>query len=162
MGKFLKIISYLLLTGCFSFSFIACDETECTESTVVEFYGNFYNVRDNTVYTDTLAIYGIGAPNDSLLIDSMSIKSISLPLKLTDTETSFVFDFINRAKAAIVRDTVFVYHQNNVHFISDACGCVMFFSIDSIAYTKHKIDSIAINLKDVINEPQENIQLFFR
>ena len=162
MGKILKKIAPFLLITCLSLGFMACDETECTESTVVEFNGNFYRKRDNTAYTDTLSIYGINAPNDSILKDTAAIKTITLPLKLTDTETAFLFDFVNRAKASFIKDTISIFHQNNVHFISDACGCAMFFSIDSIAYTRHKIDSIAINSKDVINEPQENIQLFFR
>ena len=162
MGKILRKFIYLFFAVCSSLVYVSCDETECTESSIVEFSGNFYRKRNNAAYTDTLAIYGIKAPNDSLLVDTVAIKGIALPLKYAGTETTFVFDFINRAKAGFVRDTVSVFHQNNVHFISDACGCTMFFTIDSIAYTRHKIDSIAINSKDVINEPKENIQLFFQ
>ena len=158
MGKILKKYYCGISIGIFVLFMIhGCNETECSESKTTILWANFYN-SDLSMHSDTLAVYGLNI--NSMLIDTSVMKNISLPLKLTESSTSFVFDFFSKNDELRAKDTILFIHKNSEHFISEACGCVMFFSIDTIIHTKHKIDSIAIRNKNITNEEQENIQIF--
>ncbi|MCD7973561.1 MAG: DUF6452 family protein [Candidatus Azobacteroides sp.] len=152
-------IQYIILIGLIATLFFSCGDTECSESTNATLAAVFYIDEDNISSGDSLLVYGLH--NDSLLIKVSTPTIINFPLKLEEHTTSFVFDFTGDLQVDLVKDTVRFFHQNSPHFISEACGCAMFYTIDSIRYTRHKIDSIAVVNKDIINEELENIQIFF-
>lgn len=159
MGKVLKIAGIILcfIQAAFLFS---CDDSECSESVDTIMLVNFYDKTKFTLHNDTLAVWGL--QNDSLLQDTTNnLNSLKLPLRMVDTGTTFIFDFVHPRDSFYVTDTIEFMHTNNVHFISEACGCAMFFVLDSIKYTRNYIDSIAINQHEITNELIENIQVFF-
>ncbi|MCL1943441.1 MAG: DUF6452 family protein [Candidatus Azobacteroides sp.] len=164
MGQILKPASPCVIIACCvimvcSSLFFGCGETECSESTTTALYANFYQKSDNASHADTLFVYGLG--NDSLLYDSVRTATLTLPLRLKENTTAYVFKFITRSATEVVNDTVTFIHQNNEHFISASCGCAMFYTIDTVIYTRRHIDSIAVNNKAIVNEPRENIRIFF-
>ncbi len=142
------VILFCFISGCGG-------ETECEESTITSLYANFYQKGTLATYTDSLAVHGF--QNDSLLYDTANIKSLTLILKLNSDTTIYVLDFLTKGK-----DTITFVHENSPHYISETCGCTMFYNIDSVIYTSHYIDSLSVINKNIINEPRENIQLFFR
>jgi len=147
----MAIIGILILPG--------CGETECSESTKTAVYVNFYKKSNLAAHTDTLSVYGLS--NDSLLYKEKAEKSLELPLRLNSDTTVYVFRFLLNAKTDFINDTVTIIHRNNERFISESCGCAMFYIIDDVNFTRGHIDSISVNDTTVTNEKRENIRIFF-
>ena len=140
--------------------FLGCGETECSESTKAALYVNFYKKSNNAVHTDTLSVYGLS--NDSIVHKEAAAKSLELPLRLNTDTTSYVFSFlVNATDSIVVNDTVTFIHRNNEHFISESCGCAMFYVIENVKSTHLHIDSISIQNTTITNEIRENIRIFF-
>ena len=147
----IPIVSSLLFSG--------CEETECSESAKTALYVNFYKKSNHAEHTDTLSVRGL--TNDSLLYEGVAKKTLELPLRINADTTIYVFSFLLNAKDSIVNDTVTFIHRNNEHFISEACGCAMFYVIEDVYFTRGHIDSISVQNKTITNEIQENIRIFF-
>jgi len=163
MGKVLKSLPFWVILTFFITSLMSCDETECTDSTTVILRGGLYN-SDLTKYSpDTVSLYAKRPfKDDSLLIDtSLIINPLELPLRISGDTSTYIINFINRLEDENRSDTIHFVHQNKEHFISEACGCVMYHIMDTVIYTRNKIRSISIANKDVTNEEQENIQIYF-
>lgn len=87
-----------------------------------------------------LVLYGMGR-EDSLLYQGVSAQQVSLPLNPYMDSTRFV---IQPDSSVAVQDTLTVIYQPNRHFVSAGCGFTYFFALDSIRYTRHLIDSVAL------------------
>lgn len=170
MGQILKLIQYrALLLVCAviiaSSVFFACSDSECSESTVTDMNVNFYKKSNNAAFTDTVTIFGLldgGIEYDSILYNAQRLKSVTLPLRLDNDSTSFVFNFLTAAGILWAQDTITFVHRNDPHFISEACGFVMYFKLDTVIYTTDHIDSISVNNNMITNDPSENIRIFFK
>jgi hypothetical protein len=120
---------------------------------------------NNAAFTDTVTVYGLldeASRYDSVLYNNQRLKSASLPLRLDKDTTSFVFNFLTTAGVLWTQDTITFVHQNNPHFISEACGFVMYFTLDTVIHTTNRIDSISVNNNKITNDPSENIRMFFK
>ena len=166
MGRIsIKTAGFIIFAFCMpivaSLLFFGCGETECSESAKTALYVNFYKKSNNAAYTDTLSVYGL--ENDSILYKEAKVKSLELPLRLNSDTTTYVFSFFSKVDTVTVtvNDTVAFIHRNNEHFISEACGCAMFYVIEDVYFTRGHIDSISVQNKTITNEIQENIRIFF-
>ena len=99
-----------------------------------------------------VSIYGIGS--DSLLADSSSVSTAYLPLKKDSDSSLYVIAYDGAA------DTLTVVYELQETFISLACGCAVFATIDTLLYTKEKIDSVKINNSNVTTQKETHITLF--
>lgn len=90
-----------------------------------------------------------------------NVKSIELPLKITSTLTEFEICFYPSADMPPLTDTLSIKHQNTNYFISEACGCLVFHTLEAIHYTKSRIDSAYIYNPNITNEKLQNIILQF-
>lgn len=101
---------------------------------------------------DNLTIQGLGS--DSLLLDNASnISSIALPLRNDQNETVFLLTTNNR------QETLTIHHQNKQHFISLACGCFVYHTIEDIRSEGVLIDSIEVLNSNIENYTQDNIRI---
>ncbi|MDR2475580.1 MAG: hypothetical protein LBD45_06950 [Bacteroidales bacterium] len=164
MGKILKKhtqrfgITYIISVFAF---FHGCGDTECTESTLTGMVINFHH-NAGLQTPDSAFIYS--TLEDTLLLFSRTgatkLNQLRLPLRINNSSTKYIF----RLKYTSIEDEIDLiefFHNNQPHFISETCGCAMFFTIDSVVYSKNAIDSILIPNREITNEPKENIQLFF-
>lgn len=148
----LGIIGLSLLAGC-------RPDTICRQDTDIAMGVSVrWTLTDTTGATtpqtafDSLSVQGVG--NDSILYNnSKNLSSLWLPLRIDTCLTAFALLWHGKA------DTLFIRHDNTRHFISQACGCTVYHTIDTIWHSGSAIDSITILNSSVENTRQENVQL---
>jgi hypothetical protein len=158
--KLNRLITILLL----AFFLLSCNTSDdCREETdvkmIVEFMTRTYDNNSKTYKNVDLPIDNLtvrGLESDSLIYNnSKNLKSIELPLRISNTQTAFEFRFNG------ITDTLYFHHSNNdQYFISLECGCVVAHEILKISTTGYFSDSIIINNKDVNNIETTHIQIF--
>lgn len=150
-----------LYIACLLCLLTACEpDTECRQEENVRLKVTFLcdsvNAEGEKVtFTsiDSLTLQGVGS--DSILRNNdKNVSSLSLPLRKDTTLTQFAVTFNN------VPDTLTVRHTNNQQFISLACGCFVYHTVEEVTHTTHIIDSVLIVNAAVENYEQNNLQLY--
>ncbi len=110
---------------------------------------------DNDSTVEEVYVYGLNRA-DSLIYDSVSISEAFLPLSMLNDTTEFVI------KVKTLRDTLRFYTSKELNFISEECGYIFDFTIDSVNFTQNNfIDSVVISNPDVIySENLENVKVY--
>ncbi len=121
----------------------ACSSVDCPLNNTV--YANYQLkgpvTRLNDTLTVTTARHGRG---DSLLLNKMyNAEEFTLPVSYNQDEDVLYF------YTGLLKDTVWMQKTNRPHFESTDCGLNYFHTITGIRYTRHAIDSIVINHKDI-------------
>lgn len=99
---------------------------------------------------DTVSMNGVG--RDSVLYDkSLNQNVIYAPLRSDVNQTGMSIKWHGKT------DTLWIQHQNEQHFISMACGCFIYHSIDSVWGCKHFIDTAYVVNTSVTNVKETNI-----
>jgi hypothetical protein len=155
----------LLCIPLFAFCFTSSctSDGECRKDKDVLLQAGFYTTEYDSVravyvtknYSDTIKIFGLD--NDSVLSDSISIKSISLSLKSFENTTKFVFQVLNKTP-----DTITFIHKNEEYFLSLECGELIFYTLENVEFTTNQIDSVLITNQDITLNKTENIKIYFR
>lgn len=155
---------------CSVFLFSCSEDEECRQSRYVQLYAGFYRINVDPVtgiesqvkiYIDTLSVQGVGL--DSLLYKDAARKdSVKLPLNKLSDLSEFVFTINDTVLNRIFKDTISVYYENHEDYLSFECGVLNTFTIDSIRTkaTRHYIDSIVVNSKEVNTNNVENIKIY--
>lgn len=130
IGSFL-----LLIFGC-SLLTCGCSSEECLQNRNALPLAGFYNAEDHKqkVTINSLEVYGIGAPGDSILSPgTQGINQLYLPFRLDQDTTRYVFRYLQEDLAqADIRDTVTFIYDRNPRFVSSACGVSYVFGIKKI------------------------------
>ena len=151
------LLTATLLTG--------CNTTGCTENQnsvpLAGFYS--YNTGD-AVAIDSLAISGEGAPNDSLLVGpSERASQVYLPLRSTETSTTFVIKYMQKSLAQYgVEDRITFYYEAHPWFASEECGAMYHYRITRVSHTTQLLDSVGVADSLITNIERETIGLYFR
>jgi len=133
----------------------ACSSEGCYEDTEANLSIHLRETDAETIAEiDSITIFGIG-PEDSLLYNNTSVKSVTLPLYGAEDYTDFVV--IN----GLISDTIRIWYSSSLTFISKACGYSYLHDIESVEHTKHRIDTVLIINKSVSTEDEENLRTFF-
>lgn len=150
------IISFALLMG-----LAACQpDTTCRQSTdvVAGIALRGISIDSTGVATDFTAwdeitVQGVG--NDSVLYDnSTNVSRILVPLCIDTNITAYSLDWKNQ------EDIIYFRHDNTRRFISMACGCVVYHTIDSVWCKGTWIDSVKIVNSAVEPVEQDNVRVF--
>lgn len=155
------------LVSCCALAFVlvgllACKpDTECRSSVDIGMQVVFAldSVQGDTLLVnftalDSVTVQGVG--NDSILYDNQkAVKSVFLPLKTDANSTAYSIQAYNKY------DTLFVSHDNNVTFISLACGCFVYHTITDVSYSGGLIDSLVILNAAIEGFKQDNVRLYF-
>ena len=130
----------LLLVG---LALTACSSVDCPLNNSV--YANYKLLGPVSTLTDTLTISTSRADgNDSVLINhQVNTDSFSLPMSYGHD----VDELYLQVNSLI--DTIWVEKTNKPHFESVDCGVAYFHTLRRVRYTRHALDSIVINHKDV-------------
>ncbi len=158
MTKAWRYLLGLLMTGCL---FIGCSvDTECrtdyTARLQVVLKVDSINASHDTIAQTALPDINLwGAGQDSIWMNHQSgVSTLSLPLRVDTTCTEFVFTVGGSAENHLK-----VYHQNNPTFISMACGCFVYYTLDSIVCTGGLVDNIEMINATIENVAQDNARL---
>ncbi len=101
---------------------------------------------------DTVTVAGV--PTDSLLAyQLLNVHQINLPLRADTNVTQYRIDWKRKS------DTLSIRHINDYRYISFACGCFVYYVIDSVWSTHHFVEEVYIVDSDVQEEGHENIRL---
>ncbi len=104
---------------------------------------------------DSVSVWGIG--NDSILYNnSLAVATLELPLRTDSTLSAFVILWHGE------QDTLYIHHDNTMKFISSACGCAIYHTIDTAWATGTFIDSLYIVNSSVEAAIQTNIHLLLK
>lgn len=155
-----RILQHITLAIVLAASFaiiLSCNDNCIGNSTGIPLAG-FYN-GDKQVTINNLTVYGIGAPNDSVIIDKTSAKSVYLPLRLTTSNCKYVFNYNTDG---VPNDTLSLGYDAIPYFESHECGAMYNFRITSMEHTYHAIDSVRIPEPMITNADVVSIKIYVR
>ncbi len=157
----MRTIIYLCLLTCVV---CACDTNEdiCLsnqQSIQGMFYSSYYD-SDNETDTTVANISIVGLLNgeevDSIIYNNDSIDNCYMPLSMFSDTTRYL------VKIKSTSDTITFVHDKELSFISEDCGFIFKFNLDTVFYsTTSFIDSVAIEYKKIIyNETKNNVKIY--
>jgi hypothetical protein len=135
----------------------ACtNKSVCLEPQTTAFRGGFYYANSDTSISlkDSFLINAnIYFGQENLYFNNIKNASkFSAILSTIKESTLFFFQSDSSDFSAEQIDTIQVYHTNELHFISVACGYQFYHQINKISFTKHVIDTIYLNNTNVNND----------
>lgn len=147
-------------------SIAGCSTDECLQNSNALPLAAFYNSAEQPqkVSIDSLEVYGIGAPGDSILSKGQSaVSQLYLPFRLNSDTTRYVFRYLHKELAAYnLMDTIVFIYSRQPRFVSSACGVSYVFGMDSIYCSGVLIDSVTCPAGEITNMATENINIYFR
>lgn len=155
---------WLWLCGC-ALLLGSCGSDGCVENRNsiprAQFYA--YNINEQALAIDSISIYGIGQPNDSMLLDSaVAVSQVYLPLRFTQDSTQYVIRYLQQSLASPRNnDTLTFVYRAYPYFASIDCGAMYNFSIETCRYTRHVLDSVAVIVHEITNDDVESVRLFY-
>ena len=154
----LPLLAILLLAA-------GCNSVGCTDNQNSIPLAGFYSMSlGQSIRPDSIAIHGVGAPGDSLLLSpTASSAQVYLPLRSTRTETSFCIRYCQRALDFVeLNDTITFAYTSIPFFASEECGAMYHYRITRLTHTSHLIDSVGLSDSLVTNVERETVQIYFR
>lgn len=147
--------------------FGGCNTQGCTDNhSALPLMGFYSSTTESSIVLDSLAIGGVGAPDDSLLIQSgQSVKSLYLPFRYDESTTSFRFHYDYKEQGLddpAIDDIVTFSYTSEPYFASEECGAYYIYRITSVDYTTHLIERVEIVDSIINNIDMERIKVFFR
>ncbi len=135
----------------------ACSSVDCPLNNTV--YANYKLAGAVTTLPDTLTISTTRRDGtDSVLVNhQVNTDSFSLPMSYAQAaDTLYV-------QTNSLVDTVRIEKTNSPHFESVDCGVAYFHIITAVHHTRHAIDSIVINHKEVnYDATQQHFRIYFK
>ena len=164
MGRILKH-SILLLAVILLIGVAACNSDEgCEGNTSSMPLAGFYSSQTKKAITiDSLTVFGVGVPNDSLLLDTAQASQTYLPLDIEKTQARFVIRYDQQQLAALkLADTITIDYSPRPYFHSEECGAMYYFDVKGYRTTNVLIDSMQIITPVFDNTTAETIKIYFR
>lgn len=144
----------------------SCSTGECLENKNSLPLAGFYTseVKPQQISLDSISIYGIGAPGDSVLHDSVRNLSQSyLPFRIDQGQTKYVIQYLSGLLGRYhIADTITFNYNIVPWFVSSACGVVYNYEMTSIETTHNIIDSVICPLGTIDNANIENLKIYFK
>ena len=159
-----KTYIFILLAIGLTLTAISCNSTGCMENRSGIPIADFYSTDDEkNIIIDSVAIGGINAPKDSLIIKvGEKVSSVSLPLRSTQSEASFFIAYRWSGCPANFADTLSFTYKSMPYFASEECGAMFRYKITKFCYTKHLIDSVSILDSLVTNANSAMMRIFYK
>lgn len=145
---------------------VACTNDECMENKNSLPLAGFYSSEavPVAISVDSVTIYGIGAPGDSVLHDSVrNLKQSYLPFRIDQESTSYVIRYLQGELGRFrIADTITFNYDIVPWFVSSSCGVVYEYRMRDIVTTHHVIDSVTCPGGVIDNKNSENLRIYFR
>lgn len=143
----------------------SCSSSGCTDNQNSLPMAGFYSMSTKkAISLSDVEIYGVGAPNDSVLYNSgQALNMAYLPFKSSAKQTAYVFHYTQKdIDSDEYNDTLTFCYTSEPYFASEECGAMYRYRIDKFEYTRHLMDSVAVTDSLVTNTDVERIQIYFR
>lgn len=143
-----------------------CTTNECYDNQNSLPLAGFYSSEETpqSISMSAITIYGIGAPGDSILQDSVNyLSEVYLPFRIDQESTSYVIKYLQGDLWKYdMADTITFNYDIVPWFVSTACGAVYDYKITNIETTHLFIDSVTCPTGEITNVNMENLKIFFR
>ncbi len=144
----IPLVSILLLLA-------SCSSEGCFEDTDSQVLISLKETdNESAVSIDSLTVYGLSVNSDSLYKNATE-SSLSLPLFAGSDQSVFII--IN----GLSYDTIRINYTSRYNFVSKGCGYNYLHTIESVSFTRNKIDTILIINDSVTPSDEENLRTFF-
>ncbi|MDE6422805.1 MAG: hypothetical protein K2K95_05235 [Muribaculaceae bacterium] len=144
---------------------VACSNDECYDNKNSLPLAGFYSADSvpKSISIDSISIYGIGAPGDSVLQDSVrNLSQTYLPFRIDQEETAYVIQYLSGLPGALgIRDTIIFDYEIVPYFVSNACGAIYEYRMREIRCTHFLIDSVTCPKGVIDNQNIENLKIYF-
>ncbi|RAJ10653.1 hypothetical protein LX64_00258 [Chitinophaga skermanii] len=159
MNSMFKLCAGLLLLAT---TFYACDDqTEtCDKAFRASVRMRFKYPRpiDGRVVDTTLPYVTIKSMmGDTVAKNQTGLTGVALPLNGVIDSTWYYF----KADSTVLGDTILFRYKRHQQFISPGCGFATYYHLDTVITTRHAIDSIQIINKEVTNNEDIHLYLFY-
>lgn len=155
---FYIVISALLLAACTT-------DTTCRQDMQVQMgvqlEGDSLRLNaDSTAYEHVtfsmmkqVTVTGVGAAEP--IVDRSTVSSLNLHLHPAQDECSYVFTYQG------LSDTLHLLYTRQEQFVSLACGCAVFATLDTAYVGGHFLDSVQILNTAVTTAKEKHLKIFF-
>lgn len=150
----------------------SCQSSDCLDLRSGIPYAGFYaSATGDAIALDSLEIGGLLVPNDSLLLTSGTMtQGLYLPVRSNRDNTSYFIhyaygyltDQVIEDDRRLLDDTITLNYTSTPYFVSQECGAMFRYHIDSVKYTTHLIDSVVCTDPLVTNIDVERLKIYFR
>ncbi len=146
------------LAAAAALTFAGCSNEGCMNNRNSIPMAGFYRLaNEESLSVSRLAIYGVGAPGDSLLLDSVRAShQVYLPLRGQLPSAQFVF------KAGDVADTLTITYNSYPYFDGEDCGAMWRYELTSVSYQRTLIDSVLVTDPLITNVERERLMIFLK
>lgn len=144
----------------------SCTTNDCSDNQNSLPLAGFYSsqVVPQAIAIDSISVFGLRAPGDSLLLDSaLKVQEVYLPFRIDERTTTYVIDYHQKAISDYrLNDTVTFRYSPEPYFVSIGCGAIYRYVMEGIDYTTHIIDSVTCPEGVITNAPIQNLRIYFR
>lgn len=168
-GKHIRSLAVRLAVPAFFIGMVvagACSNDECFDNKNSLPLAGFYSsdTVPSSIQLSAVTIYGIGAPGDSILHDSVSgLSETYLPFRIDEGTTSYVIKYMEENLALFnLADTITFDYEIVPWFVSSACGAIYKYKMRTITTTHHIIDSVSCPEGEIDNRNIQNLRIYFR
>jgi hypothetical protein len=161
--RHILFICFLIISS----TLIACksERDPCLQPTTIPLKVGVYQPADtgslgkdsvlaNALWVLADTAYGIQSKGTSKISLSLSSRKDSCRWIIIPDSTKVADPF--------KRDTLVFHYKRNLHFLSEACGFIYFYTLNNISATNYLIDSIIISNYDVTTEAgKEHVKIFY-
>lgn len=167
--RWLSVISVVGISG--SVMSGGCASEECLDNKnslpLAGFYASGSDDKSGNpraISLDSVSIYGIGAPGDSILQDSVrALSQTYLPFQIEGGETRYVIRYLQASLSRLALADTIVFRYEAVPFFTGAqCGAIYEYRDIRISTTHTFIDSVVCPAGQITNAATENIKIYFR
>ncbi|MFI3239723.1 MAG: DUF6452 family protein [Bacteroidales bacterium] len=165
MNRSRIVILFIALVGALS-QLPSCGIAECYENTSsIPLAGLYSSSTLSSISIDSITVYGIGAPGDSILLDNeSSITQVYMPFRVDNGGvTQYVFHWEQSAISdSIYNDTLTFVYAEIPQFHSFECGAMYYYELEEFSYTQNIIDSVAVTTDMFTNVDVETIEIYLK
>ncbi len=149
--QIIAILSLVIVISCNSADDFCLSNQQSVQAT---FYSSSTD-NDSTVSDVTIRAINSIAEDDTIY-NTEEVTESFLPLSMINDTTSYVIQILNQ------KDTISFVHSKELDFISEECGFIFKFEVDTVLHTNISfIDSVTIEYPSIIyNESTENVKIY--
>lgn len=155
----------LLITIALLPALTSCNTSGCTENRNAVPLAAFLDpATDASITLDSLSIYGVGQPNDSILSPAgLRVSQVYLPMRPTHSSVKWCLDYKwKQLDYPELNDTIAFDYTSTPIFASEECGVYYRYLITRMTYTDHLIDHVEIVDSLITNIDKVYVNIYFR